>query len=150
MNQEDGNVQYLCIIIVLLIASYKYLDSVRKSTKKSFSTFSIISKYNERVARNTNILRNMLSALDRKRLSVYIEAIQNVIKTPSYFSKPCLTVLGEEEDSLLQDEREIKKLVNPLRDFNTSNKYVLMTLNEMASDYEALINLSRNSFCKKI
>lgn len=143
------DVSYLCVVIVMLIASYKFLDYVRESQTPKFSTELIITDHVKRVSKNVKILRNILSASDRKLLSKYIQDIEDVIKNPSYFSKPCITILNADDETLRIDELEIKRLPNQLRKLQI-NKYAAAIIDEVASDYEALINLSRNSFCKEI
>ena len=144
------NIKYLCVIILILIISYKYLDGVRNSPKPIFSLQSIITDYTKRVGNNVQILKNITTPKKRKILSDHILVIQNVIKDPSYFSKPCITILNVNNNVLTHDQDEIKKILEPLRKFRTPNRYVKNILKEMATDYEALINLSRNSFCVNI
>ena len=147
---ETNSVNYLCVTIVLLIISYNYLDKVRKSSTPTFSLQSILNDYRKRTQKNIHILRNILPPDERKKVSVYIAKIENVIKNPDYFSRPCLSVANAEDKTLAQDRDEIKKLVLPLERMLIHKKYVHGILKEMSTDYEALLNLSRNSFCKKI
>ena len=148
MFSKNKDITYLCVIIILLILSYRFLDNVRK-VKPKFSIMNLIVDFNKRIQKNNNILKGILSGKERKLLASHIDKIKKVIKDPRHFTKPCFDIDVATKESLSEDHIEIQKLLQPLRNFVASPR-VKIIINEMATDYEALINLSRNSFCQKI
>lgn len=145
---KGGDLSYLCVVVILLIVSYKFLDATRK-VKQKFSARDIFSDFSKRVAKNTTILKNIMSGEQRNVVNTRIEKIKSVIKNPNYFSKPCFDHENVSQEFLGVDHEKIKNLVRPLRIIQTTPR-IKIILNELANDYEALINLSRNSFCQNV
>ena len=148
MLSEKDNLAYLCVLMVLLFTSYKFLNSVRKVKPKPIS-MNILSNFSKRLIENMKILENTMSGKQRSFVNKQIKKIKGVLNNPAYFTKPCFDHEKMSQETLDSDHKEIQKLVQPLRDMEVSPR-IKIILDEIANDYEALINLSRNSFCQKI